>query len=242
MMEFSQFVSPKELLKIKRDIVEEALARANPIVALEFKKGILLLAENPSSTLNKIAEIYDRIAFAGTGVYNDYEKLRRAGVQYADLKGFAYSRKDVKAKALASEFSTTLGEIFSSRLFPLEVEILLVELGEEDEENHIYYIPASGGLIEEKGFAVIGDIFRHPETEELKKNVIRQFLAKEFPKGKLLPFKEALRLAHRALASAPRSIPLSPNHLELAILDGTLNRERKLHRFSREEIKNLLSS
>ena len=99
MMEFSQFVSPKELLKIKRDIVEEALARANPIVALEFKKGILLLAENPSSTLNKIAEIYDRIAFAGTGVYNDYEKLRRAGVQYADLKGFAYSRKDVKAKA-----------------------------------------------------------------------------------------------------------------------------------------------
>jgi proteasome alpha subunit len=241
MMEFSQFLSPKELIKIKRDIVEEALSRANPIVALEYSEGVLLLAENPSSSLNKIAEIYDRIAFAGTGVYNDYEKLRKAGVQYADMKGFAYSRKDVRAKALASEYSTTLGEIFSSRIFPLEVEVLLAELGDEDEENHLYYIPSAGGLIEERGFAVIGDIFRHPETGVLKRNEIRHFLKSEFSSEKPA-FADALRLAYRALSVSPRKTSLSHDHLELAALDRTSDRERKLTRFSRDEIKDILSS
>ena len=123
MVDIANFISPKQLIEMKREIVELALARANPIVALEYRDGILLMAENPSDSLSKISEVYDRIVFAGTGVYNDYERLRRAGVQYADLRGFSYSRVDVKAKGLASEFSAILGETFARQQLPWEVEL-----------------------------------------------------------------------------------------------------------------------
>ena len=134
-MDITNFISPKQLLKIKSDIAEEAIIRANPIIAADYKDGIMIIAENPTTTLFKITELYDRIAFAGTGVYNDYERLRKAGVQYADVKGFTYSRTDVKAKAIAGEYSSILGEIFSKQHVPMEVEILVLELGENNEEN-----------------------------------------------------------------------------------------------------------
>ncbi|NIS65915.1 MAG: proteasome subunit alpha, partial [Gemmatimonadales bacterium] len=100
--------------------------------------GVLLLAENPSGTLHKISEIYDRIAFAGVGKYNEFEALRVAGIRHADVKGYLYGRPDVAAKSLANAFSQTLGHIFTHEIKPYEVEILVVELGVDGEDNRLF--------------------------------------------------------------------------------------------------------
>lgn len=238
-MEISQFISPKKLLEMKREIVEEALCQAHPIVVLEYKDGILLLAENPSESLFKITEIYDRIAFAGTGVYNDYEKLRRAGVQWADIKGFSYSRADVRAKSLAAEYSATLGDMFSRQLIPLEVEIMVAELRSKPSSNHIFLIPFTGGLIEEKEFSVIGDLYKEPNSNKIKKNIIRNFLSSNFPSCPMSK-KEAFKLALEALNQISRNHSLTPEELELVTIDGTIPQQRKFVRFSIEEIEQLM--
>jgi proteasome alpha subunit len=238
-MEISQFISPKKLLQIKREIVEEALCQAHPIVVLEYTDGLMLLAENPSSSLFKITELYDRIAFAGTGVYNDYEKLRRAGVQWADIRGFSYSRADVKVRSLAAEYSTILGDIFSRQLIPLEVEILVAEIGDIVEDNHIYLIPFTGGLIEERNFSVIGDICKHPESNRVEKNRIRNFLCSQFPSN-LMSKKEALNLALKALSQNSSKKVLKPEELELVVLDRTTSQQRQFIRFNHQEIEQLI--
>ena len=87
------------------------------------------MAENPSRSLHKVSEIYDRIAFAGVGKYNEFDQLRVAGVRHADTKGFAFSREDVDARSLANLYAQFLGQVFTHEMKPLEVEILVAELG-----------------------------------------------------------------------------------------------------------------
>jgi len=237
-MEITNFISPKQILEIKKDIVEEALARANPIIAGEFDQGIMLLAENPSTSLFKISEIYDRIAFAGTGVYNDYEKLRKSGVQYADLRGFSYSRQDVSAKSIAGEYSAILGDIFSHQQVPLEVEIMLVQLGETEKDNRLYHIAYSGGLIEKHGFAVIGDIHRDEDEGKPVKNKLEKYLAAK-PQPQARPLEDVFEWAYEALNSLKES-RLTPGQLEMAVLDRTVPRDRKFKRLSGEDIQKLM--
>ncbi|HEX9639380.1 MAG TPA: proteasome subunit alpha [Acidobacteriota bacterium] len=234
-MELTQFISPKQLLEIKREIVEEALAKSNPIVALQYKGGILLMAENPSRSLNKISEIYDRVAFAGTGLYTDYEKLRKAGVQYADLRGYTYSRRDVRGKPLASEYSTILGEIFSREPVPLEVEILLAEVGDSPEGDRMFRIPFSGGLVEETGFAVLGDIAKDEDSGKYKRGAIRKFL-QDSALGPDTGFEAALRAGHQALGIGRGSERLRPENIEVALLDRTTPRPRKFQRLNPDSL------
>ena len=125
-------------------------------MALEYGTGLLLLAENPSRSLYKIAEVYDRIAFAGVGRYNEFDTLRKAGVRQADLLGYLYSREDVNARALATAFAQTLGSIFSHEMKPYEVEILIAEVGLGDEENKLYRVSYDGTLYDERRFTAIG--------------------------------------------------------------------------------------
>ncbi len=125
-------------------------------MAAEYDQGVLLLAENPSGTLHKISEIYDRIAFAGVGKYNEFEALRVAGIRHADLKGYLYGRPDVAGKSLANAFSQTLGNIFTHEIKPYEVEILVAELGVEGEENRLFKVTYDGTLYDERGFCAIG--------------------------------------------------------------------------------------
>jgi proteasome alpha subunit len=239
-MDISNFISPKQLIEIKREIVEQALARANPIIAMEYKDGIVLMAENPSDTLNKASEIYDRIAFAGTGVYNDYERLRRAGVQYADVKGFSYSRRDVKAKAIATEYSSILGDIFTRQQVPWEVEILVVEIGDEPVMNRMYVIPFSGGLVEEKLFCAIGDIYRDKEGE-YRKNVLRKRLQEKELSGQE-PLERAVRTGSEVLNSLKDGASQIPaKNLEVVILDRTLKRNRKVRRLPHPEVETLIA-
>ena len=99
-MPLPYYVSPEQMMKDKAEYARKGIARSRSLVALEYQDGVLLVAENPSTLLHKISEIYDRIAFAGVGKYNEFENLRIAGVRHADLRGYSYHREDVTAKAL----------------------------------------------------------------------------------------------------------------------------------------------
>jgi proteasome alpha subunit len=238
-MDITNFISPKQLIEMKKDIVQQALARANPILCIEYDCGVLLLAENPSVSLNKISEIYDKIVFAGTGVYNDYERLRKEGVRYADLKGFMYSREDVMAKSLASEYSSILGEIFSRQQVALEVEILVAEIGDAREETRMYRIPFTGGLIEEHLFSAIGDIFRDKESGDLKTNLLQRNLKESDLNGEQ-SIADTFRIGYRALVETKDEGEISPESLEVVILDRTLSSSRKFRRLVPSEIAELI--
>ena len=140
------YVSPEQLMKDKADYARKGIGRGKSVVVMEYADGILFLAENTSATLHKISEIYDRIAFAGVGKFNEYEQLRIGGIRLSDLKGYSYSRHDVTAKALANAYSQTLGNIFTSEIKPYECEILVAAVGEETGENEIFHILYDGSV------------------------------------------------------------------------------------------------
>jgi proteasome alpha subunit len=150
------YVPPEQLVKDRAEFARKGIGRGRAIVATQYDNGILLVAENPSTTLHKVAEIYDRIAFAGVGRYNEFESLRVAGIRHADLKGYLYGRADVQAKALANAFAQTLGNIFTHDVKPFEVEVLVAELGEDEAGDRLYRVSYDGTLIEERRFAAIG--------------------------------------------------------------------------------------
>ena len=151
-MPLPYYVSPEQMMKDKAEYARKGISRGRSIVTLEYGDGILLVAENPSSLLHKVSEIYDRIAFAGVGKYNEFENLRIAGIRHADVKGFSYSRGDVTAKALANAYSQALGNIFTQDIKPFEIEVLVVEVGDTNgTKNEIYALmrefAAAGGSI-----------------------------------------------------------------------------------------------
>ncbi len=150
------YVPPEQLVKDRAEYARKGIARGRSIVALETQEGVLILAENPSRTLTKISEIYDRIAFAGVGKYNEFESLRVAGIRYADVKGYQYGRDDVTAKSLASAFSQTLGNIFVQGPKPFEVEILLAEVGHTVSEDRLFKVTYDGTLYDKRGYTAIG--------------------------------------------------------------------------------------
>ena len=150
------YVSPEQMMQDKAEYARKGIAKGKSIIALEYANGMLLVAENPSASLNKISEIYDQIAFAGAGKYSEFENLRKAGIRYADLKGYAYGREDVTAKSLANAYSQTIGNIFSEAMKPLEVEILVVEVAEEGLPNELYRIAFDGSIGDERAFTEIG--------------------------------------------------------------------------------------
>ena len=150
------YVTPEQLVRDRAEFARKGIARGRSILALEYRDGILMLAENPGGALNKISEVYDRIAFAGVGRYNEFETLRKAGIRQADVMGYLYSRDDVTALGLATAFSQTLGVIFSHETKPFEVELLICELGREGESNQMLQISYDGTLLEGRGTLAIG--------------------------------------------------------------------------------------
>src|SRR5574337_2033801 len=163
LMALPYYVSPEQMMQDKAEYARKGIARGKSIIVREYADGMLLVAENPSASLNKISEIYDRIAFAGAGRYSEFENLRKAGIRYADLKGFAYDREDVTAKSLANAYSQTIGNVFSEAMKPLEVEILVVEVADGTLPNELYRITFDGSIGDEKGFVAIGG-----QAEELR--------------------------------------------------------------------------
>jgi proteasome alpha subunit len=208
-MPLPYYVSPEQMMQDKAEYAKKGIAKGRSIIAMEYRDGILLVADNPSVSLYKISEIYDNIAFSGAGKYSEFENLRKAGIRHADLKGFMYSREDVTARSLANGYSQTLGTIFSQELKPLEVEILVAQVGEGDQGNELYRISFDGSIFDERGFAVIGG----------KSDAIQIHL-KDHDKGEVPPLKEALTVCVSALETITNQ-KLSFEGLEVAVLDRT---------------------
>lgn len=226
-MTFPYYVSPEQVMQDKAEYAKKGIAKGRSIIALEYIDGVLLLADNPSSSLNKVSEIYDSIAFAGAGKYSEFENLRKAGIRHADLKGYLYSRADVTAKGLASAYSQTVGTIFSQEIKPLEIEMLVAAVGEGGRPNEMYRISFDGSIYEEKGFTVVGG----------RAEALTIFLKDRYKDSFTL--SEALRLSIEALEGTYNQ-SISPQNLEVAVLDR--NRPgRKFKRFSPEEVHLLLS-
>lgn len=150
------YVAPEQLVRDKAEFARKGIARGRSIVAVDYIEGVLLLGENPSTVLHKISEVYDRIAFAGVGKYNEFETLRKAGIRQADLMGYLYSRDDVTAMGLATAFAQTLGMIFTRDPKPYEVEVLIAEISEDGDEHRLFRISYDGTLYDERHFVAIG--------------------------------------------------------------------------------------
>jgi proteasome alpha subunit len=229
-MPLPYYVSPEQMMKDKAEYARKGISRGRSIVALEYRDGILLVAENPSTLLHKISEIYDRIAFAGVGKYNEFENLRIAGIRHADVKGYSYSRGDVTARALANAYSQALGNIFTQDIKPYEVEVLVAEVADDNGggKNEIYHILYDGTIEDEHNYAAMGG-----QADE-----IRRFLKDNYREGTDLP--GSLQLGVRAL-TVTQNKPLSERDLEVAVLDRTKPR-RKFRRIPPEATAQLLGT
>ncbi|NJC22366.1 proteasome alpha subunit [Arthrobacter pigmenti] len=150
------YVSPEQLMKDRADFARKGIARGRSVVVLSCREGIALVAENPSPSLHKLGEIYDRIAFAAVGKYNEFESLRQAGVRYADVRGYSYDREDVTARGLASVYAQSLGAVFTAESKPFEVELAVAEVGLHPGQDHIYRLTFDGSIADETGFIVMG--------------------------------------------------------------------------------------
>lgn len=228
-MPMPYYVSPEQMMQDKAEYARKGIAKGKSLVAVEYADGILLAAENPSSSLSKISEIYDRISFAGVGKYSEFENLRKSGIRYADVKGYMYSREDVTAKSLANAYSQVIGNIFTKEIKPLEVEILVVEVGETPEKNSMYHILFDGSISDHRLYAVIGG---HAE-------VVNEFLQQCYQENCSL--NEALALCRSALEKTTEQQSISEEYLEIAILERNVE-GRKFRRVYPVEIKERLSN
>ena len=220
------YVSPEQLMKDKADYARKGIARGKSVIALEYVDGILFIAENTSATLHKISEIYDRIAFAGVGKFNEFEQLRIGGIRLVDVKGYSYSREDVTAKGLANAYSQSLGNIFTSELKPYECEVLVAAVGDSPETNELFHILYDGSVTDRQGWVAMGG----------QAEALGTYLKDKYPK-KQPKLKDALATGKDALRSIEgRDLP--GESLEIAILDRTRGR-RKFSRLSSEEIAKL---
>ena len=216
------YVPPEQLMKDRAEYARKGIARGKSIAGVTYADGILLLAENPSGTLHKISEIYDRIAFAGVGKYNEFEALRVAGIRHADLKGYAYARSDVTAKGLANAYAQVLGQIFTQEVKPYEVEIMVAEVGRQSGDDLLFKVTYDGTLYAEGHFAAIGG-----QEEQLE-----GFLQEHFQPG--APLAEALGWAVGAFQAAS-SRTIGPDEWEAAVVDRTAGR-RTFRRLSAGEL------
>jgi proteasome alpha subunit len=215
------YVSPEQLMKDKGDYARKGIARGRSVIAIEYVDGILFIAENPSVTLHKISEIYDRIAFAGVGKFNEFEQLRIGGIRLVDVKGYSYSREDVTAKSLANAYSQSLGNIFTSEVKPYECEILVAAVGDTPENNELFHILFDGSVTDRQGWVAMGG----------QSEALGTYLKDKFPK-KTPTFTEALKLGRDALASVEgREV----GKLEVAVLDRNRSR-RKFRRLNDDEL------
>ncbi len=221
------YVAPEQVMKDRADYARKGIARGRSLVAVVCAEGIVICAENPSSTLRKVSEIYDRIAFAGVGKYNEFDQLRISGVRAADLKGYSFSREDVDARSLANQYAQILGQVFTHEMKPLEVEILVAEVGSAPSADQLFHLLYDGTVIDETHFAVLGG-----DAETVAERV-RTGLS-DTP-----DLAAALQLAAAALSGVERTLVAAD--LEVALLDRSASR-RCFRRLDDDEVTALMPS
>ena len=216
-MTMPMYVSPEQLMKDRADYARKGISRGRAAVACTYADGVLLCAENPSNTLRKVGEIYDRIAFVGVGKYSEFDQLRIAGVRHADLKGYSFSRDDVDALWLANQYAQILGQYFTHEMKPLEVEMIVAEIGEETASDQLFHLLYDGTVMDTRGFVVIGG-----EADAIRGRMEEGW-------SQEMALSAAVSVSVSALAGPDRT--LVPDDLEVAVL----SRENGRRAFGRLE-------
>ncbi len=205
-MSMPYYVSPEQVMKDRADYARKGIARGRSLAGLSYDGGIVLVAENHSRTLHKVSEIYDRIAFAGVGRYNEFDQLRIAGVRAADMRGYSYSREDVDARSLANSYAQMLGQVFTHEMKPLEVEILVAEVGWSDPaDDRMFHLLYDGTVMDEQGFTVLGG-----DAETIAGRLKESYKP-------ALALAAAIKIAAAAIAGPDRQ--LGEPELEVAVLE-----------------------
>jgi len=219
------YVPPEQFMKDRADYARKGIARGRTLVALQYQNGIAIISENPSTTLHKISEIYDRIAFAGVGKYNEFDQLRVAGVRAADLKGYQFSRQDVDARSLTNQYAQILSQMFSEAPKPMEVELLVAEIGVDKTDDRLFHVLYDGTVLDEHNFCVLGG-----DSEAVKTRLGSSFKSD-------LTLKDAVKVATDVLAGPDRK--LSHDELEVAVLERN-GRRRCFRRLSDSDVQALV--
>ncbi len=225
-MSMPYYVPPEQFMKDRADYARKGIARGRTLVALQYENGIAIISENPSTTLHKISEIYDRIAFAGVGKYNEFDQLRVAGVRAADLKGYQFSRQDVDARSLANQYAQILSQMFSEGPKPMEVELLVAEIGSDASSDRLFHVLYDGTVLDEHDYSVLGG-----DSEAVLTRLKAGYKSQ-------MSIQEAIAIAISALSGAERK--LNHDELEVALLERN-GRRRCFRRVEDAEIKDLLS-
>jgi proteasome alpha subunit len=220
------YVSPEQFMRDKSEYARKGIARGRSVLVLSYADGILFVAENPSTALHKVSEIYDRIAFAAVGKYNEFENLRVAGVRLADLRGYAYDRADVTGRALANAYAQTLGTIFTAEPKPYEVELVVAEVADTPAGDQMYRLTYDGSVADEHGYVAMGG----------KADELTAYLKEHHREG--IDLKTAMDVAVRALAGQ-EARDFEPDFLEVAVLDRTRPR-RKFKRLLGDRLAGLM--
>jgi proteasome alpha subunit len=220
------YVPPEQQMKDRAEFARKGISRGRSVLAVNYDQGVLFVAENPSATLHKVSEIYDRIAFAAVGKYNEFDQLRVAGIRLADTRGYQYARDDVTGRSLANAYATALGAAFTESPKPLEVELLVAEVHTAGVE--LYHILYDGSITDEEGYVAIGG-----NADSLSAR-----LKERFREG--LSRDEALRAAEQALGAVEERA-IEPERLEVAGLDRTRGR-RKFFRLAPAQVAAALAT
>jgi len=228
-MSFMPYVAPEQMMKDRSDYAHKGIARGRSVIGCEIADGLLFIAENPSATLHKISEIYDRIAFAGVGKYSEFEDLRISGVRLADLRGYSYGREDVKARDLANAYSQALSTIFTQQMKPYEVEILVGEVDGEEAGTSLYHVLFDGSVTDEHGFIAIGG-----HAEDLTEQLQQRYRAG-------WDLATAVKTCVEVLG-APESRTIEAAAIEAGVLDRTRAQRRKFRRLADGEVSGILGS
>jgi proteasome alpha subunit len=227
------YVSPEQAVKDKADYARKNLTRARSGVVIDYDAGILFVSPNPSRALHKFSELYDRIAFAAAGRFHEFERLRQAGVRYADLTGYQYDRQDVTAQGLANWYAQVLGTIFIDSNKPLEVEICVAEVGETPDEDQIYRITFDGSVTEEHHYLVMGG----------QADQVAAILKERYTEGATLAGAMAVGIA--ALAGQGNGggerTEITSASLEVAVLDRSRTSHRMFRRLTGARLDALLA-
>jgi proteasome alpha subunit len=226
------YVSPEQIMRDKSDYARKGIARGRSVLVMTYADGILFCGENPSKALHKISEIYDRIAFAAVGKYNEFENLRQAGVRYADLRGYQYDRSDVTSRGLANAYAQTLGTIFTESGKPYEIEITVAEVGDGPGDDQLYRLTYDGSVAEEHAFIVMGG------NAEPIANVVKA------EHDGAADLDTAVRLAVKALRTTTEGAEdreIQPEGLEAAVLDRTRPR-RAFKRLTTSRLESVLGT
>jgi proteasome alpha subunit len=214
-MTMPYYASPEQLMRDRSEYARKGISRGRSVAVLTYADGVLFIAENPSSTLHKVGELYDRIGFAAVGRYSEFESLRVAGVRLADVRGYSYNRRDVTGRVIANAYAQTLGEIFTQQTKPYEVELCVAEVGAEPDADQLFRLTFDGSIVDEPDFVVMGG----------QADAVTGHLRENFRHG--LDLAEALMVGVRALSAVSPAMAggngngqlLTAAQLEVAVLD-----------------------